>query len=342
MNAELDCIKEIKKSSAYTQGRGHIKENIPCQDRTYSHVNKDANLTIISLSDGAGSCGSSDIGAEIVTKIISKILIDNFDELLFEIQKDRNKVSKYIISNLLIELDEYAKTKNIPIKELSSTLLFVIVGIKQNKFISGHLGDGVIGYMDNNGKLDVLSHPENGEYSNSTYFVTSRNSHNYLRLFYGSISDISGFIIMSDGSEDSLYNKQKKILSSVCSQIISWLETNSQSEVSAAIKDNLDEKIKMRTFDDCSISVLKIIKDSMDNILDFNIRNQKLILNLDNTIATINRAKVLSYILRNSPKSVNEISTAVGLTNKTVNSHITALKENESIGIAVNKKMSNK
>ena len=43
------------------QGRGHIKGNIPCQDKI--HYYTDENTTITALADGAGSAKLSHIGA---------------------------------------------------------------------------------------------------------------------------------------------------------------------------------------------------------------------------------------------------------------------------------------
>ena len=47
---------------------------------------------------------------------------------------------------------------NASLKDLSSTLLFVAV--KGNKFLAGHIGDGLIGSFDESGS-QVFSPPEN-------------------------------------------------------------------------------------------------------------------------------------------------------------------------------------
>ena len=50
------------------QGRGHIKSDIPCQDKTF-HVHENG-VDVIALADGAGSARLSHYGAEFVTKQI--------------------------------------------------------------------------------------------------------------------------------------------------------------------------------------------------------------------------------------------------------------------------------
>ena len=98
---------------------------------------------------------------------------------------------------------------NCTVKDLASTLLFVAV--KDDKFILGHLGDGVIGYLKNN-CLKTASLPNNGEFSNETYFSTSKDASSHMKLAKGSVRDIDGFVLMSDGTADSFYNKKEKKL----------------------------------------------------------------------------------------------------------------------------------
>ena len=241
-----------KLASAYVTGRGHLTKNIPCQDRTFELISKHSTGVFygLSLADGAGSYKFSDIGAEIVTEEILTYLKSNFSNLL-QVKNTSKKIIKNIEERLAVE----SKNRGINIKELSSTLLFVV--IKNNKFIVGHIGDGVIGVLDKDNKISVLSHPDNGEYSNSTFFTTTDSYPDRLRLIKGNIVDSTGFILMSDGSDESLYDSRTKELAPVNAEIINWLDGRSSEEVKSALQWNLNNKIIHKTHDDCSLGILK-------------------------------------------------------------------------------------
>jgi len=241
-----------KLASAYVTGRGHLTKNIPCQDRTFELVSKHSTGVFygLSLADGAGSYKLSDIGAEIVTKEILTYLKSNFSNLL-----QMKNTSKKIIKNIEEKLAKEANNREIDFKELSSTLLFVV--IKNDKFIVGHIGDGVIGVLDKDNNITVLSHPDNGEYSNSTFFTTTDSYPDRLRIIKGNIVDSIGFILMSDGSDESLYDSRTKELAPVNAEIINWLNVGSSKEVKSALQSNLNEIIKHKTHDDCSLGILK-------------------------------------------------------------------------------------
>jgi len=246
-------MNEWKIASSYVAGQGHIKKNIPCQDRTYKLVQKYITGTFygLALADGAGSYKYSDIGAEYITKKILYRLKSKF-EYIIRYKNPIPFLTKYIEK----ELFQFANTKGIDFKELSSTLLFV--AIKNDNFIIGHIGDGVIGALSNDDKINTISYPENGEYSNSTYFTTSIKYKQRLRLLKGKITNTKGFILMSDGAEESLFDKRKKELSEVNKQVINWLANNTESKVEEALHNNLINVISKNTYDDCSIGILRV------------------------------------------------------------------------------------
>ncbi len=248
-------MNKWKIASSYVIGQGHIKKNIPCQDRTFKLISKHKNGTFygLSLADGAGSCQYSDIGAEIITKKVLYFLKSKFSYIL----RYKNSIP-YITNFIEDELYKIGKSKNIDFKELSSTLLFIV--IKNENFIIGHIGDGVIGVIDNKNKINVISYPENGEYSNSTFFTTSLKYKRRLRIKKGKLKNAKGFILMSDGSEESLYDKKNKTLIDINQQIINWLENNSESKVEKALSINLKNIISKKTNDDCSIGIMRKIQ----------------------------------------------------------------------------------
>ena len=244
--------KKWSVASATARGRGHFKKGVPCQDKVAELVthHSSGGFYGISLADGAGSCKFSDKGAEFISEKILELLQRNFSKTY-----DSNNLSNVLVLSIEKELKSFSEEKKINIKELSSTLLFIVV--KNNKFIIGHIGDGVIGGLMNDGSIRVLSEPENGEFHNSTYFTTSENNKNRLRIKKGTIKEIIGFILMSDGTSESLYDSNKKELSKANIDMINWLALGSENKVTEALSKNLSNLIIQKTLDDCSIAIMR-------------------------------------------------------------------------------------
>ena len=76
---------------------------------------------------------------------------------------------------------------------LACTLL--AVAVKGDRYLLFHLGDGVIGYQKN-GKLLVASSPDNGEFVNTTVFVTSSRALASARVMRGSQLAMEGFLVI--------------------------------------------------------------------------------------------------------------------------------------------------
>ena len=124
-------MSSLKSASAFVQGRSHEKNDIPCQDRTYELVTK--GFGAIALADGAGSCEASHIGAHHITKTVVHYIKKRF-AYLTKLKYPHKHLQKQIEN----DLKWLAQTKKKEFKELSSTLLFVV--IKNGRFIAGHIG----------------------------------------------------------------------------------------------------------------------------------------------------------------------------------------------------------
>ena len=242
---------QCKTAGAAVIGSSHTKNHKPCQDKVYSLFEN--NVTVCSLSDGAGSCSKSEIGADVCTKFIVSFLCEHFDETY---KQNEDAISKLLVYRINEKLTQIAAELEISLIDLSSTLLFVAV--KKDKFIAGHIGDGLIGIFDESGSK-MLSPPENGEYENQTYFVTSGNALEHFRIYKDNLESITGFILMSDGPYKSLFDRKTEQLTDANLSFFSWLadEKNSQEKVEEALKKALSNIIEAkRTSDDCSINLL--------------------------------------------------------------------------------------
>jgi tetratricopeptide (TPR) repeat protein len=256
----------VKLSNYSEIGRGHLKNNMPCQDFSYSFKKDDFYISVV--CDGAGSCKYSQYGAEIVAKCVSNLVCRCFDEL-YIINEYVNKkyVSMLIVSEVMDELTNKSKELNCDIKELSSTLLFVAV--KNGRYLAGHIGDGVIGIVKN-GETDVLSYPDNGEYANITYFITGEYAIDRLRTYSGLCDDdVRGFILMTDGASDSIYHKRDKTLAKICVKLINCLKDISEEECCQFLEKLLKEEIVKRTIDDCSIALMSLDAEGISKFSKF-------------------------------------------------------------------------
>ena len=232
-----------------SQGTSHEKNGVPCQDRIYT-LSFEGGI-VVSLADGAGSAELSHYGAEAVTKLACRFFSDNFDRVFCE--EDGIAVKKELLVAVLQALDEVCEKRKCERKVLASTLL--AVAIKNDSFILAHLGDGVIGCLKGD-ELRVASTPENGEFVNESDFTTSPNAIASIQLKKGKLGDILGFILMSDGPEVSLYNKKDHSLAHGVKSLMLSCSLLSEKKATESIRDSLEQTIKKRTVDDCSIVIL--------------------------------------------------------------------------------------
>ncbi len=238
------------KSATYAvRGRGHVRDDVPCQDKV--HEIRQNGVSAIVLADGAGSAKYSHFGAEAVARCMGSLLTECFDSLIEN--ENAAQVREKIISALTQELELLSAELGCECKELASTLLFA--AIKDERIFIGHLGDGVIGYVKN-GELKVISKPENGERSNITFFVTSENAVQRLKIMKGAAADVSGIVMMSDGSAESLYDKRENLLSPALKRMLEWLSVVREGSLHETVRDSFNGVVVNATMDDCSVAML--------------------------------------------------------------------------------------
>lgn len=317
---------EWKYSSCQVQGRGHFKNQVPCQDKTKTIYEN--GTYVIALSDGAGSAMLSHYGASCIVESISELFVRHFEELFTN--EDGRQVKLLIMKKLLADINTKAEELNCTIKDLAATML--VVAINNDRFIIAHIGDGVIGYLDGD-TLKVASSPSNGEHANETYFVISRDAISTMKLFKGDIENISGFVIMSDGTEQSLYNKRCDTLSPA---IIKLLQRNivlDKDEMCKQMEYTFKNVVITRTFDDCSIALLSRESGILHSLAGFSISEKcELygILKRDRrTIKRIARYELILELLQ-QPSTCKTISRKIHLKPEYTKRH---LKHLSSIGL---------
>ena len=308
-------------SSCQVQGRGHIKNQVPCQDKTKT-VYEDGTY-VIALADGAGSASLSHYGASCVVDSISELFVHHFEDLFAN--EDGRLVKLAIMEKVLADINSKAEELNCTPKDLASTML--VVAVNNDRFIIAHIGDGVIGYLDGDA-LKTASAPSNGEHANETYFVTSRDAINTMKLFKGSVKNIAGFVLMSDGSEQSLYNKKSNTLSPA---VIKLMQRNIILD-EEAMHEQLDSTFKnviiTRTHDDCSIALLSRESGVLHSLCGFDIAEKcdlYGIMNCDRrTIKRIARYDLILELLQ-KPSTCRTIANKIHLKPKYAKRHLKKL-----------------
>ena len=305
------------------QGRGHIKAEIPCQDKT-KQLARDG-THVIALADGAGSAKLSHFGAECIVQQISTYLTDHFEELFAN--EDGKQVKQELLSALKNTLANKAEELDCSIKDLASTLL--AVAVRDDRYIITHIGDGVIGYLKDN-DLRVASAPDNGEFSNVTTFVTSSEALTSMRLFKGKLNTISAFVLMSDGTEQSLYHKPTKKLGNAVVKLMQRTCLTDSDVMRSQLEDTLASVISQNTQDDCSIAILARPIGMLRSLEELSFAERRELFRIGLTDRrTKKRVARYDMIIRvlTVPQSLQQISRKIHLSPKYTKRHLNKLLE---------------
>lgn len=244
----------FKEFHYQVRGRGHELNGTRGQDRT-RYLSR-GGVQVMCLSDGAGSAAHSEFGAEALVNEGCRLLADRFAD--FVTSDSGAQVKLDILRCLHDRLTVIAGQRECELKDLAAT--FLAVAAAGNQFVVAHVGDGVIGYVKN-GEVRMASAPDNTEFANQTTFVTSQSAATAMRLSRGSLDGVSGFVLMSDGTANSLYNWRMAELAPACAKVITLVGTARRRQVrNPAYKRRLrrliDTRVRKATKDDCSIAIL--------------------------------------------------------------------------------------
>lgn len=247
---------QLKMAAGTVRGRGHEKTGAPCQDMARVVRFGDRKTVAAVLADGAGSCARSHAGAALVTTILPDHLFEHFDRY----RRDPDRAGVPILDFLRSQLEALSASEERPLRDYSSTLLFCCMRWKRSKVdhLTGHLGDGMIAMHDGKG-VCVLSGPDNGEFANTTVFVTSGAADRRIRISAGRAGRNPGFLLMSDGSAESLYVRRTGAPARACATLFRMLERLPQRKAAVAFDRTLTRFLRERTTDDCSLAMVKAV-----------------------------------------------------------------------------------
>lgn len=255
-------VKHYKQCSLEVIGKDHVQSGLPCQDKT-AYAKGDGVRAIV-LADGAGSKKNSDLGADIATKTIATMLMEHFDEYYLLLENEPlkgNKLSRILVSQVYKNLNAKAsEVENLSVYEMASTLLFV--AMKEDKYIQGHIGDGLIGELvsqEQGLEVRIRSYPENNGAPNITFFITDSDAVDHFRITSGTVpSNVKGFVLMSDGPEEVLFDPVKKTINQYIQNLFAMYKGTSLTAYKQTLERFLSEQISKYSYDDLSMNFLYV------------------------------------------------------------------------------------
>ena len=235
----------VKTATARWTGNRHQLEGKSCQDWVRYEMQNDIN--VLSLCDGAGSCVHAEEAASRISEWVLSYVAEHFEELYEDSGQNRRKT-------LVQDGWQCLATTGSPLREYGCTLLFFAIA-EDGRWICGHIGDGIMFMMDENG-TKVLSKPENGLYKNETFFLSMPDAAEHLRIQTGRAEADTVVLLSSDGCQDTLYSWELKQPAPAVTKINGWLEKYEETEVEELLKENLRERFSKCSDDDLSIGMM--------------------------------------------------------------------------------------
>lgn len=167
---------------ASVPGTSHLEKGVPCQDTSEIRCMEFAGNEILwaMVSDGAGSAKYGDIGAEVTCHSIA----NKIERWLRAHAGELNKLDPIVIRKWIErtrkELSHIAEQRQTRIRDYACTLLCSIVA--KDCAVYFQLGDGGIVIGQGGEEYIIVFWPENGEYVNTTYFLTDEDSSQRLAI----------------------------------------------------------------------------------------------------------------------------------------------------------------
>ncbi len=192
---------------ASATGKYHLAKDAPCEDAAHYAVVEDVLIGVV--CDGAGSAQEGRFGAEFMADKVTELLSASIKSGHFApgITPECRDSLFTIIEAARAQLGEIAAARELPLRDFASTLVGCVTSRAGGCFF--HIGDGFAIYMKADGE-SVLSHPENGEYADETYFVTDDGWREHLRVTPLTEIGAGGVIgLMSDGASPFAINRPR-------------------------------------------------------------------------------------------------------------------------------------
>jgi hypothetical protein len=237
--------------SASVQGTSHQRNNAPCQDYNAVTELNGARLLLV-CSDGAGSGSKSELGSEVACRTLVDE-VTRFTSLGGEIENVTRETAVEWLQAIRAKLTTQAEAAGVTTRELACTIIAALVGSQSTAFIQ--VGDGAAVTVAQDDTYKVVFWPEQGEYANTTFFVTGPDAVERLRVEI--ISDpLKDIALFTDGMQHiALHYESRSAHVPFFAPMFARLRSEEQWQ---ALSDPLrtflgSEAVRKRTDDDCTL-----------------------------------------------------------------------------------------
>jgi hypothetical protein len=168
---------------ASATGQRNLEHGVAGQDSSHYVLTDDVLVAIV--CDGAGSVPEGRTGSDFMARALAEELASavHADRSLCELRTQGcvrlEATIRDAVDAVRTRLAELAASRRLALHDFSCTLVGCVASPGGGCFLQ--IGDGFAIQQAANGDC-ALSHPENGEYADETYFVTDENWQDHLRL----------------------------------------------------------------------------------------------------------------------------------------------------------------
>lgn len=187
-------MPDWKIIAASVAGTSHVEKNELCADAFRCEVVGDKTLLVV-VSDGAGSAKSGRAGAETTCGYFAAE-IRAFFKNGAAMQNLNRDSGLNLLEKLRNELTKQAADEGQTLPDYACTLLAAIVGETAAAFFQ--IGDGAIVYSIDNENYKLAALPQQGEYANTTNFVTEATAKDVL-TFNRIEKQVAEIAVFTDG-----------------------------------------------------------------------------------------------------------------------------------------------
>lgn len=221
-------------------GIRHKRHGRGCEDQLTIRRTEESIVAV--LADGAGSRSHAAEGARLVADVLATWLEREFERIHGLTEAE---LCQEIIALLMTKLRHQSEMLGVELRELASTLLFAAV--KDDRYVFGNLGDGVIGYQKDTGRW-VVCGPEHGSLPGQTYFVTSERAveHLYVRIGTGTIG---AFAMMTDGVAEVWFQEETVEMTEDLESAMEWLGAE-EAVANKQMQEYVKTEIQKQVWDD--------------------------------------------------------------------------------------------
>jgi hypothetical protein len=238
--------------SASVQGTSHLRNNTPCQDYSAVAELNGARLLLLVCSDGAGSSSRSELGSEVACRALIDE-VTRFANLGGEIENVTRETAVEWLEAIRTKLETQAEAAGVTTRELACTVIAALIGSCSTAFIQ--VGDGAAVTVGPDNTYKVVFWPDQGEYANTTFFVTGPDAIERLRVEI--ISDpVKDVAIFTDGLQHlALRYESRSAHGPFFTPMFARLRAEEQWQALAdPLKSFLgSEAVSKRTDDDCTL-----------------------------------------------------------------------------------------